>query len=95
MWGVVCPKYSRSSFQLLGENLECVHEMSGKCPKNMWEVSKFLETFQEVSIICPGNVREVIGKCPGSVGEVSGKCPGSVREVSGKYTGSTFKSCKC
>ena len=79
--GVVCPKYSRSSFQLLGENLECVHEMSGKCPKIMWEVSKFLETFQEISIICPGSVRQVSGKCPGSVQVVSGKC-----------TGSTFKA---
>ena len=62
IWGVVCKKHSGSVSEILGENLECIHEMSGKCSKNMWEVPKIFASFQEVSRMFPGSFWEVSGE---------------------------------
>ena len=63
MWEVVCKKYSGSVSEILVENLECVNEMPGRCPKNLWEVSKILVSFQEVSRMFLENVQALSRKC--------------------------------
>ena len=72
IWGVVCKKHSGSVSEILGENLECVHEMAGKCSKNMWEVSKIFASFQEVSRMFPGSFWEVSGESLVSVRKSTG-----------------------
>jgi hypothetical protein len=46
-------------------------------------VSDPVQVSENMSGICPENVRKMSGKCPESVRKMSGKCPQNVHKMSG------------